>query len=549
MTKKYKAICVVVFSALTITWMLDSKSQAIETKLPQYQNIIGCLSAVQSGSRSTSIRKLAWENLVYFNSEIIGFNPSFRGGNSSKPGSFTRLSYRAYLDSFPVGALRFPPGTYANYYDWDSMTLDAHLVDESPLLSMHKSIDQQKIDNSGFLIRSDYREFLSLVKDEGIQPFIILNPYLRSIEYNQQVIETIKHIYPGRIYWEMGNEISQKQYQEISPDGNWGWVSYLYKAQRLSKYIRSKYSDDRIGFVAAEPLVPRGHINVPENITNYELGWNSYLNHSEVDFDAAIFHPYINIYDKATTLEVGNLRNNSNCHSLIDADLERMAKFKWVFSSAQHVPRQYAAYVQKYFPNKDVWISEVGLIGGKKGSVLGFGAEDPARTIFNIMYFAYWVRDVPGLRTYQVHLLANGRGLMSIMYPDSSLNSNSISFLLLNKLFYGADKFGVVELESNTAFYGSGVYSSDQIKPVVAVLSNGASRKAIVLNLSFEEVNITLPFKEAKVLQFDAETMNLTEGNYFKLEQVLQSGDITNGRLQVPSLGLTYVEEYIEAYQ
>lgn len=441
--------------------------------------------------------RLNWDALKPFNPGILGFNPSFRVSKEAQ-GDFLHPNWVRLLDLFPAYALRFPPGTYASFYDWDSGTLDPELAKQYGNKAMLRTIKSQHT-RVGALIRSDYRSFLDLVSTRGISPYIVLNLYTHDSRDAEQTVDRVRSRVRVPIHWELGNELSQYGYR-----GNWlrPWNGdiYVQRALAVARFIRQQGTADEIGVDGAELLRERGHLSVPQRVRNVNTAWNDRLIQDIGAFDAVIFHPYINFVPQVIKAGTREVEASGTCTDAAAEVRRTTVDYRWVFSAAQAVPAAYKDYVSVHFPGKRVWITEVGLAGTARAGGLDFGASGILRSLFNISYFAHWVEAFPDLGAYMFHVLGEGKGPFSAIYPDGSFNSNATSYVFLRKLLKGATELGVETYEAGASLHGIGPNRDRIIRPVIAILvRTPTARRMLIANIGFSSVAVETPFTRARL--------------------------------------------------
>ena len=293
---------------------------------------------------------------------MLGFNPSFIAADH-KRGDFRGSSFGRLMDLFSPQALRYPPGTFASFYDWDSQTIDEPLVRRYAKKSMLKTIRDQRNRNQGNLIKSDYRSFLSLARLRKVQPFIVLNLLTRDSDEAQEVVADIKKDYKGLIDWELGNEVSNVEYLNARPGSPWNVNVYSERVAKVSGFIRESYPEDMIGIVGAELLKVRGYVHVPVWIERFLRNWAEQMSREADSYDAVIFHPYVNLIKDIIDAGIREQRSVAECTALDQESLRAVVQYLWIFSTAQEVPRAYDTNADHYYPNKQLWLTEVGLFG------------------------------------------------------------------------------------------------------------------------------------------------------------------------------------------
>ena len=460
--------------------------------------VVECLTGGGAASQPADRPlRLSWNQLKPFDPAILGFNPSFRLSADAQ-GNFQHPDMLRFIDNFPVNALRYPPGTYASVYDWDSGTLDPRLAREYEIKSMLSTIESQRM-RLGHLIRSNYRNFLALTVAHEITPFVVLNLYTRGINDAEQVVSRVSGMTTEPIRWELGNELSQPGYRGTRKNP-WNVDVYVQRALVVAKAIRQNGEADQIGVDIAGLVRAHGYLQVPERVIEHSTAWNRRITDSIGSFDAVILHPYIRFVPQVIQAGMNERSVTGRCNGASTAGVRSAVAYQWVFSAAEEVPAEYKNYLAAQFPGKRVWLTEVGLAGSDDVSALEFGPSGILRTLFNISYFAHWVDAFPDLGAYMFHVLGMGKGSFSAIYPDGSFNSNSISYVFLRRLLDGATKVGVQTFDAGTGLRGVGPYRDDVIRSVIAIMTRTpATRRVLVANIGFSPVAVASPFAKARL--------------------------------------------------
>jgi hypothetical protein len=517
----------------------------------------------ESNSKSLTLKKLAsciydadvttidknfqltvdMHNLRALVPDILGYNPSYRA-SLEKLGDYEGDSFNHLVDRLTPQALRFPPGTFSSFYDWDTQTLDEDIARKYANKTIISAIQNQRKFNKGKLFISDYRSFLSLANKKSIQPFIILNIYSKSTDDAYSTIYRVKKQISDPIYWELGNELSNSDYQNKSRKAPWNSEIYLKRAIDLSKYIKQKYPDDMIGVVGAELIKERGHKNVPIWIDDFLGLWAQRVIKNSKYFDAVIYHPYINILDRLIK-EGGEEKNKvPGCAALSIEAKKAVTAYQWAFSAAQEVPVAYSEYTLEFLPKKKVWLTEVGLLGAKKIDMIDFRSTGISRAMFNIVYFAHWLKNQSNLTSYMFHVLDYGRGDFSALNLDSSLNANSVSYILLQQLLRNANKVDVQVFSPDKKMYGAGPYSKSEVSPVVAMVSSGSDGvRMLVVNFGFIKASVAAPFESNKISTIGgALDASINPGEMYTIDDMRKSVS-TSKYIDIHPMSINLIEQ------
>lgn len=473
---------------------------------------------------------------------ILGFNPSFVTGDDS--GDFQGKAFSRLIDLFSPQALRFPPGTYASFYDWDSMVVDERLVERHANKAMLGAIRDQRKRTGGHLVASDYRSFLALTRARHQDPYIVLNLLTEDAGHARRTISKVKAQYGDAVHWELGNEVANSEYLRLRSPAPWRVETYVQRVAEISRFIRESYPGDKIGVVGADLLVERGHVRVPDAIERMSKRWAERMAEAAGLYDAVIFHPYINLVEDVVDRGLLEMRPVPECRALAGDALRSVAQYRWIFSAAQEVPGRYSAYSDSYHPGKELWLTETGLFGNMAAAPLDLSASGVPRLLFNVAYFIHWMDKVPSMRAHMFHVLDYGKGEFAALNPDGSLNANSLSYLLLHRMFDGPDGLSIQIPVHRHQFEGVGPYQGIAISSVVALLSGGTSEgRALVLNVSPVHARLAAPYPVARIRTLGgAPSARIRPGEFHSLDDI----PVTTTRdavIVLPPMSISLIEQ------
>gem|GEM_PF-5233570 len=496
--KMYRHLPHLPFLFLALTLCMYVNANAFERPETYDSAIIRCLldygSGVKGADESISLN---WGHMNRFDTIVLGFNPSFRISVGAR-GNYQHRDMMRLLELFPVYTLRFPPGTYANFYDWDHGTVSPKLARTYDNETMLRTIESQR-KRVGKLIKSDYRSFLKFTNVYHITPYIVLNPYSAGVSNSEKTVNRVRAATQQSVRWELGNELSNYDYRGTSTTP-WNSGLYVKRAQAISEYISHNKGRDKIGVDAADLLYERGHISVPKHIRNHQILWNKSIAKISNSYDAIIFHPYINFVPQIIKAGMRDKTALGLCPDISTATARSLVEYLWAFSAAQEVPSAYKRYVAVHFPNKQVWLTEVGLAGAERVRGLDFRASGILRSLFNISYLAHWLKSFPRLGTFMFHFLGEGKGPFSAIYPDGSFNSNAVSYVFLRRLLDKVNKIDVETFAAGSVLTGVGPYRNRVIQPIIAIMAENQSvRRVLFVNLGFSPVTVNNMFTNARV--------------------------------------------------
>ncbi len=194
--------------------------------------------------------------------------------------------------------------------------------------------------------------------------------------------------------------------------------------------------------------------DVSARISNKNKKWNEGVIQNS-KFDAVIFHPYVNLYDKAKWQAKRVEQLNSKCETRSKEIKKAALEYRWVFGQSQEVPKIYQALAISKFPNKKIWATEVGLIGGGHSQLLDWRFGVP-RTLFNLHNTINWLDYSDNAEVLMFHLLGKGQGSMHSIYRNGTLNANSISYNFIKEVLDGAKGIAISQFVTRDKLFGLG---------------------------------------------------------------------------------------------
>ncbi len=445
----------------------------------------------------------------------IGFNPAFSLYNSSTYGDD---KIDELFEKVMVKSLRFPGGTYANFFDWKEETLDEDAIESIGKKSMLNTVAKQKRRNKGKLIKASFDRYKYITDKYGVDKNITLNLYTRDVEYNMQLIDRIKNKNSRKINWELGNELLNSGYEKsYFSKFQWDHKIYHERAEIIAKYIKGKYPEDSVGIGGGE-LINERRIqgDAPEKIIKKILEWNKHIAMNKY-IDAVIFHPYINLFHEVNWQEerVSEINCKTSNINIKKAALE----FRWVLGQAQSIPEEYSRYAKNTIPNKKIWVTESGLLGEGRSTMLNW-KRGIVRTLFNLTYYISWAAELENLDVYMFHLLGYGQGANHAIFLDGSLNSNTIAYKFVGTLLNGAENVFYKKYKTKNSLKA---LTTDKELSTVQIIGaetqNGL--KVLLVNISPELMSIKLPDKNYCVRVIGGDPFSkITPGQYKNFQDI-----------------------------
>lgn len=245
--------------------------------------------------------------------------PYFLGYNNvpMRSPSWTDPNVIKVAQQLKAGTLRYPGGTIANFWDWQS---------------------GQPVPNAPFSNCSVYRlqELQTAVQATGAKPIFVLNMVTSTLDDQLQMLSTAKSMGLPLQYVELGNEFYIKEqsprYSALFPTGRrYGTVSTNW-----INAIRQQFPDVKIAVVGSSPASVNGDPRKAQ--------WDDTMLQTLQGADAVTFHPYVPI--------------NADQISSADAT-DGVSKLEDTISSKW---QQYENQLQALPSNVKVWLTEYNLV-------------------------------------------------------------------------------------------------------------------------------------------------------------------------------------------
>ena len=480
------------------------------------------------------------EKMKGFSREFLGFNVGMTVSKKS-PGNYFSEEVRWMVDQLPVGALRFPGGTYSNFFNWDCMCLDVDAIYASGHENMIENVSFQKQINKGSLIKADFDSYIKLSLDKKLNRFIVLNVYTRDVEDNIKTIKMIKSKYPITFFWEMGNEVSYYAYRhKLKAEGGWDDKIYISKVQTISEYIKAQYPEDKIGLVISELLNETRLQDIGNaKIMSFEREisqWDDSVALSRF-YDAVIIHPYINYRTEKEWMNI--IDDTTNLYEM---------KTRWIFSTAQVLPRIYSNKIKERFPKKEIWITESGLLGTNDD---GFPdhSSTTIRSLFNVAYFLSWLKENSAVKVYLFHHMSHGKKAdgTAAFFNDFSFNPNTISYAFIKEALNKADAFGFIDTSGGPTYYGAARYRDTVVQGLSALYITAPEHdKILLVNTSSAPIHIeNLPFNNSQIIYWGGNNKKELKPGEIKSFQELNTVHLTNNKWEMPPYSIALLLEKV----
>jgi len=396
-------------------------------------------------------------------------------------------------------ALRYPGGTPANYFDWQKEALDEKVIAKHANKHMRKLLKNQKRNNKGKLPSASLSSYADLVHEYNIKPFIVLNVF-KSIEDIKFAIDKVKRHIEKPIYWELGNEVSNEGYQKwikLKNNKSWSVDGYIERLKFTGNYIKTKYPEDKIGIVASEMAEMRNPDNVRTWFTeNKREKWDALIFESADFFDAVIVHPYV--YATNKIIDDVDVPCRDNTKSLFG--IKHKA---WIMSNVSNLSTLYLKRLDERFPNKEVWLTEFGIIdqsGKSKDQKLD--KQTGFRVLSTAANYLSWLEGYPKITTWLTHGMFEGFDWAHTVYPDLSYTANGVAYSFVKEFLSNVDEISNGHLSKQIIFPGVDAYKNNDVTSITALFGRDRvsnNNSMILANVSNSKLTIELPWVASSV--------------------------------------------------
>lgn len=448
----------------------------------------------------------------YYDIKDLNFGFNLELAQTSK-GNYNSQEMINLARKLRPNALRYPGGTPANYFNWQTKKLDEQQVKKQANKHINALLKRLKNHNNGKVPSADLKSFAVLSNNFAIKPFIVLNMF----EPDKQIIgaiDTVKKQFTGTVFWELGNEVSNEAYQKIiTLENNEPWSADIYarKIKAISRYIKSKFPSDQIGVVASEMAKWRNPNARSTWRTEWKREtWDETIVESMNDVDAVIVHPYIYASDKF----IDDI--DLSCKSR-DGSLHNKKHRAWIMSNASNLPALYTDRLSKRFPGKKIWLTEFGVLD-QHGTTTETRLQRQTgfRALSITANYLSWMQKYPVINTWLTHGMFIGYDWAHIVYPDLSYTATGIAYSFIRTFIGDTDEIASVALEQQPALSGIDSYEDMHITPIVALagLNKSTGEHSIILaNVTDHNLVLELPWRAKSIISKD-----------FKWEEIVKPG-------------------------
>ncbi len=450
------------------------------------------------GQKKERVRvKIIQHKTAYGTDDLkFGFNVEL-GQTAGANGDYYSDGFVRLVTMLMPGALRYPGGTTANYFNWNSEKLDERLVVSYANRHINALLKRLEKENAGKVPAADLQSFSRLITNYNIAPFVVLNVF-DAEEDIFRAIEKVKSKIKTRVYWELGNEVAYSFYRKrAKPQGGraWGEEAYLKKIIGISKYIKEKYPQDKIGVVASEMAEWRNP--AARSIEAVELRrkeWDRVVGSAGSYYDAVIVHPYIFATDAVI--------RDINVKCLHDVDLDDRSKYRlWIVSNISNIPSLYLKRLGKRYPGKEVWITEFGVMDPGGNEIrLKLEKHTGFRVLSSTANHVSWLAEYPKVSALLTHGLFTGYDWTHVAFPDYSYTANGIAYKFIQEYLSAVDQISQVSLDGYEMTTGVDAFTGMPVKTIYSIAgydSRSRTRSLLVVNIANRQVELQLPWRAA----------------------------------------------------
>ena len=478
------------------------------------------------------------EKLYSINKQVFGFNSEL-GVTGGAGGNYLHDSLQKGIKKLPVGALRYPGGTTANFFDWSKETLDPEAIQISGKKHMLNALDLDRKRNNGVLTHVNLDTYLALVEKTNIQPYIVLNLLTSSTKKTIDSILKVKSKYNKKINWELGNELSNEDYStKLNIPGNWNGKIYAVKSSVIADFINKKYPEDNIGIIASEITTGRHPVKKHNyKVNNKRLQWDKAAN-DVPGIDAAIIHPYIFFKDKHRAyFNYGDTNNYLSFNN----------EWRWVFSCIQQVPDMYMYQLNERFPEKKIWITETGLLQDYGGGKALTRNQTLLRMLADTAYFISWMKYYPRLQVQMFHGLFWGYSWATALYPDYSYTANGVAYMIIREALQNSTSVAWLNIDTGPTYAGAGGYSDKSIDALSGLyLKTDLSEKMLFVNSGAENIIINTAYNKSKVVRFGGNPDIIISPGKINVINDIENYIANSDELTIPKYSVVLIEKINE---
>lgn len=235
-----------------------------------------CVGSQQLNKNNDSVEiDLSIFDTIPLNERKFGFNIHHYSGDFT----IEDVDYQEEILKIKPNILRFPGGTIANYYHWETGTLDSAILHRAD--RMKGLMNNLKEKNGGYI---PFESFMEFCRSNEIKPLLVVNLYSGVLEETIAWANYVKENDFEIVGWELGNEIYLPSYRDKFPSGE----KYIKVAQDYARAIKDVDSNFQVA-VNVSPKEFRNDMTL--NPITGVSNWNGKV--LEADFyDTYTLHTY-----------------------------------------------------------------------------------------------------------------------------------------------------------------------------------------------------------------------------------------------------------------
>ena len=442
-------------------------------------------------------------------------NKGVFGVNSALPAQYYDYSTPGFIDRYiELGKplIRFPGGTYANYYDFDS----GFFIPYDGI----SAANQKRVDdwNKGVIKKKQtigsysYKDFCEFANQTDADYTLVLNILGKTAADTKRWMEGIKATGQVVKYVEIGNEVYFGNYDPVIPTVQ----EYIRRGQNHAEAVRAVFADAKIGVIIPSQIYTRETFlnELDTDKSTKQLDWYEELPKSNF-YDAVIIHLYSslgmsnNIASEAEFIPYKDAYYNCLSHS--------DKKFDETFNG-----------IREKFPQKEVWVTEY-HVGGFSGLLRKYRFRYSylgGLYTANFMLKLFSVPEVTISNWHSVTQLIEDSGNSGNMSFGKKVNFEFVG--IFKELIAEANIYASVSLRGDGSYTGMGEYGGTYSDLNAGFFYNNESGYLMVVNKSDKTYSLTnknlLIEDGGKVVDMQ-DAVSLTPTDDLSLTKALESED------------------------
>ncbi len=247
---------------------------------------------------------------------------------------------RQAIASLHAGHIRFPGGTIAQMYHWDTDTLANPWPGKGP--DAHLPAFDRMVNRN---IRGNADAFLKMTAELDITPIWVFNLVQDNRPDPWAFVEQLARKHGGRLpitSFELGNESPHWEALEA-------FETYHERAGELGRKLQREFPNVATGANAWEPI----HLwqpTVGQAERPHGRQWNDALAEHDDFYSAVIMHVYLNTWFHFRNRPVFSLPDEA-------------ARVRYLFAMGDYLPQAVVDYHKGHFGDRPLWLTEYGILG------------------------------------------------------------------------------------------------------------------------------------------------------------------------------------------